>query len=141
MHIQYRAFAAIVLTGCLLSAPAHAEIVIVVGSKSGASGLSKEQVSDLYLSKLKQLPGGGQVDPVMLAASPARDEFLSKVMDKTEAQAKAYWAKLTFTGKGSAPKEVANAGELKRLLSTNPNGIGYLDKSEVDATVKVVFTP
>ena len=61
------------------------------------------------------------------------------LIDKTNAQVKSYWAKLIFTGKGTPPKEVANSDEVKKLVSTNPNTIGYIDKSHLDTSVKVIY--
>jgi ABC-type phosphate transport system substrate-binding protein len=68
-----------------------------------------------------------------------RAEFYKKVADKDLAQAKALWSKLVFTGKATPPKEAANSAEVKKALAANPKAIGYIEKSAVDATVKVVY--
>ena len=56
------------------------------------------------------------------------------------AQMKAHWAKIIFTGRGHPPEEAANSAEVKKLIVNNPNAIGYIDKSLVDATVKVLLS-
>ena len=38
------------------------------------------------------------------------------------------------------PKEVANSAAVKSAVAANPKAIGYMEKSAVDATVKVVYT-
>ncbi len=48
---------------------------------------------------------------------------------------------MVFSGKASAPQEVASNAELLKLLSSNPAMIGYIDKSAVDKSVKIIFTP
>ena len=58
------------------------------------------------------------------------------VMAKNEAA----WSRLVFSGKATPPKEVGNSAEVKKLVSANPNTIGYIEKSAVDASVKVVFS-
>ena len=47
---------------------------------------------------------------------------------------------IIFTGKGQPPKEVPNTAEVKKLVSGNPNTIGYIEKSAVDSSVKVVWS-
>ena len=48
---------------------------------------------------------------------------------------------MIFSGKGTAPKEVASNAELLKLLASNPAMIGYVDKTAADKSVKVVFAP
>ena len=53
---------------------------------------------------------------------------------------KATWARLTFSGKGVPPKELPNSADVKKFVAGNPNAIGYIEKSAVDASVKVVLS-
>jgi ABC-type phosphate transport system substrate-binding protein len=72
--------------------------------------------------------------------SAVRDEFYAKVAGKTASQVKAHWAKIIFTGRGHPPDEAPNSVQVKTLVGKSPNAIGYIEKSMVDATVKVVFS-
>lgn len=119
---------------------AQAEHVIVVSAKSSVSTLSKDQVADIYLGNSKEFPGGGQALPLLLASGAVRTEFFEKILGKNEAQAKAIWSRLVFSGKGSAPREVADSAEIVKLIAANPNCIGIIEKSAVNASVKVVLT-
>lgn len=119
---------------------AQAEHVIVVSAKSAVGSLTKDQVADIYLGNSKEFPGGGQALPLLLASGPVRTEFFDKVLGKNEAQAKAIWSRLVFSGKGSAPREVADSAEIIKLIAANPNCIGIIEKSAVNASVKVVLT-
>jgi ABC-type phosphate transport system substrate-binding protein len=129
---------------CLLGAglAQASDIAVIAGSGSSVGALTKEQVSDLYLGRMTSLPGGGAVQLVDLPeSSPLRDNFYSRVTGKSAAQAKSTWAKLSFTGKGTPPKESGNSDEVKRLVSGNKNMLGYIDKGAIDASVKVVYAP
>lgn len=129
---------------CLLGAglAQAADIAVIANSGSPVGSLTKEQISDLYLGRMTSLPGAGGVQLVDLPeASPLRDTFYSKVTGKSAAQAKSTWAKLSFTGKGTPPKESGGNDEVKRLVSGNKNMLGYIDKSAVDGSVKVVYAP
>lgn len=121
--------------------PAFAEVVVIVSAKNAATALSEEQASDIFLGKNSALPGGGTVTPIDQAdGSPLRDQFYTKVSSKTAAQMKAYWSKQIFTGKGQAPKEAGDSAGVKAMVAGNPNLIGYVDRSAVDASVKVLLT-
>jgi ABC-type phosphate transport system substrate-binding protein len=116
--------------------PAAADVVVVMGSGSSAGNLSKDQIADIFLGKSTTLTPIDQPE-----SSPLRDEFYTKVTGKSAAQAKSYWAKMAFTGKGTPPKEVANSAEVKKTLAGNPGLIGYIEKSAVDGSVKTLLAP
>lgn len=118
----------------------HAEVVVVVSAKSPVGALTQEQVAQIFLGKTAAFPSGGQAIPVdQNESSSVRAEFYTKVTGKDGAQLKAYWAKQIFTNKGQPPKEVPSNGDVKKLVADNPSVIGYLDKSAVDGSVKVVL--
>jgi len=119
----------------LAAAPAFAEVVVVV-NPANADAVSKEQIASVYLGKSTAFTPIDQSD-----GSAIRGEFYKKVADKDASQAKALWSKLVFTGKASPPKEVGSSADVKKAVAANPKAIGYIEKSAVDATVKVVLTP
>lgn len=138
-----RNFKSMTVTAALLlaSAVAQAEVVVVTSSKNSVSALTQEQASEIFLGKSASYPGGGKATPVDQAeGSATREEFYTKATGKNASQVKAYWSKLIFTGKGQAPKEVGDAAGVKKALNDNPNAIGYIDKSAVDASVKVLLS-
>lgn len=116
-----------------ISAGARAQVV-VVGAGSATSAMNREQVTAAFLGKIAGM------EPVDLAEGhPLREDFYVKALGKSTSQVKSYWAKLLFTGKGTPPREYSNSADVKRALAANPNAIGYIEKSSVDASVKVVF--
>lgn len=122
------------------SPAALADVVVIVGAKNAGAALAKEQVADIFLGKTPSLPGGTSAVLVdQPESSPLRDEFYSKVTGKSASQAKAYWAKLAFTGKGTPPQEAGNSADVKKAVAGTPGGIGYIEKGALDDTVKVVF--
>jgi ABC-type phosphate transport system substrate-binding protein len=130
-------FIASVLVSLLgaVALPASAEVVVIVSQKNPASRMFSEQASQFFLGK------SNLFTPVDLPESSAvRAEFYKKVADKDTAQVKALWSKLVFTGKATAPKEYASAAEVKKAVAADPKAIGYIEKSAVDDTVKVILT-
>lgn len=121
---------------------AQAGVVVVMSSKSDVSSLSKAQVSQIFLAKTDALPNGRVAKPVDQAeGSAVRNEFYTKVADKSAAQMKAYWSQLTFTGKAQPPRKVSGDAAVKAALGENPAAIGYISDGAVDGSVKVVFKP
>jgi ABC-type phosphate transport system substrate-binding protein len=131
---------AITLGLCLSSAMLKADVVAVVSAKSPITALSMSQVADIFFGKATRFPNGVHAFPVDQAeGSAVRDEFYSKVFGKTPAQIKAYWSKIIFTGRGQPPPSVSSDIEMKKRISENLAAIGYIDRSLVDDSVRIVF--
>ena len=131
---------AIAVALSLSGAVVKADVVAVVSARSPIIALDKSQVADIFLGKASRFPNGIQAAPIDQAeGSAVRDEFYGKVIGKTAAQIKAYWSKIIFTGRGQPPPSVSNDIEMKKRISENPIAIGYIDRSLVDASVRVVF--
>jgi ABC-type phosphate transport system substrate-binding protein len=123
----------------IISQPVRAEVVVVTGAQRPSVVLSQNQVSDLFLGKVASFPDGKSASPIdQLESSPLRDEFYGRVTNKTSAQAKSNRAKLYFTGRGAPPREGAGNEEVKKLLNLTPGGIGYIERSSLDSSVKVI---
>ncbi len=118
---------------------AAAEVVVVVSAKSAVTTLSKNQVVDIFLGKTSRFPDGSLAMPIDQGEGvSAREQFYSEVASKTSAQLRAYWSKIIFTGRGQPPREASSVIELKKLLAINANGIGYIDRDQLDGSVRIV---
>ena len=120
---------------------AFAQVAVVVGVKSEVANLNADQISGIFLGKTDKFPSGATALPLdQSSGSTIRGTFYDKVTGKSEAQVKSAWSRLVFSGKGTPPKEVASSAEVKKLVGANLNAIGYIEKSAVDSSVKVLFT-
>jgi ABC-type phosphate transport system substrate-binding protein len=118
-----------------LAVPAMAEVVVVVNPKAAEATMTKDQVGQFFLGKSTAFTPVDQPD-----SAPVRSEFYKKVTDKDASQVKALWSKLVFTGKATMPKEVGDSAAVKKLVASDPKAIGYIEKSAVDGSVKVIYT-
>lgn len=126
-----RCVAALLIT--LLASIASAGDIVVIMGPAGST-MTKDQVSNLYLGKNRDLK------PVDLPESdPLRESFYKKATERDVAQVKAMWARITFTGQGQPPLQEPSADAVKKAVAADPKAIGYINKSDVDATVKVVL--
>jgi ABC-type phosphate transport system substrate-binding protein len=114
---------------------ARADVVVIVSAQSNAATITADEISRVYQGK------SNTMTPVNIASpSYARREFYSKVVGKDDAQVMARWMSLVITGKGSAPKELPSGAEVVKAVAADPNAIGYVDRSFVNMTVKIIYT-
>lgn len=124
----------IVALSQLLIGAAYADSDIVVIVNPAAANLTKEQVSDLFLGKIKIYK------PLDLPNSAAlKAEFYQKVSGHDLSQVKATWSRLLFTGQAQPPKELPDAAAVKKAVAADPKAVGYIAKADVDDTVKVIL--
>lgn len=129
-HALIQSFVAAAL---FVAASAHAQVAVVMNPS--AAPLTQEQVSNIFLGRSPDFK------PVDLPESaPVRATFYKKATDRDVAQVKAVWSRLVFSGKAAPPKEVADAAAVKAAVKADPKAIGYIEKSAVDASVKVVLS-
>jgi ABC-type phosphate transport system substrate-binding protein len=116
---------------------ARAEVMVIVSNKNPTKSLNAEQASDIFLGKAAYFPKGPRAVPIdQNEGSPIRDDFYQKSCGKTSAQMKAHWAKMLFTGRGQPPVESGDSAAIKHLVAENPNLIGYIDRKDLDGSVK-----
>lgn len=121
--------------------PALADLVVIVNPKNASASLTPQQVAQIFLGRSGSFPSGGAATPLDLKDGTAlRDEFYTKVAEKSPGQVKAYWAKQMFSGNGSPPRELATPAEVKRAVAADPTAIGYIDRASLDGTVKEILT-
>ena len=122
------------LCGLALATSAMAGDIVVVMAPNAAP-LTKEQVANVYLGRSLDYK------PVDLPeSSGTRNDFYKKATERDAAQVKAAWSRLMFTGHGQPPKVLADAAAVKKAVAADPKSVGYIDKADVDATVKVVLS-
>jgi ABC-type phosphate transport system substrate-binding protein len=140
MHRLIRSgFIVLGLASVLRPAAGNGDVVAVVSARSAVTTLSKSEAKDIFLGKVSLFPNGTPAVPIdQPDGSAARDEFYTMLTGQTPAQLRGYWAKLIFTGRGQPPPTVSDSLEMKQRLSMNTAAIGYLDRSAVDNSVKVL---
>jgi ABC-type phosphate transport system substrate-binding protein len=137
--------ATLVLAGFILGGLAHAEqdeLVVITNRATPVDRIGADQAAQIFLKQIQAWPDGTAIQPVDLKeSSPLRAEFYGKVTGRRPGQLRAYWARQAFTGMGLPPKEVATSEEVARFVQRTPGAIGYVDRKDVDDSVKIVLIP
>ena len=125
-----------------VTASAHADVVVIVAAKSLVTSMSAAQTTRIFLGKVNTFPNDSAAVPIdQPEGSAIRDEFYSKVVHKNSSQLSAYWAKVIFTGDGRPPEILESNVAVRKAVAKNPKAIGYIDKSAVDKSVRVILAP
>lgn len=122
-----------------LASPAIAAVSVIV-HPDNTSQMQDWQIRNIYLGKNKVFPDGTKVEAYELKeGSASRKNFLQKILNKSEASYNALWARMLFSSKSEPPIEAASDIELIQQIARNRNGIGYVDSSSVDSSVRVIL--
>jgi ABC-type phosphate transport system substrate-binding protein len=128
--------------GCLLAAAvasAPADVVVVVSAQNPTESLPRAVLTDIYLGRRSVLPDGVPVVPIdQRETTPCYHEFYDRYLGRTQAEIRAHWSKLIFTGRGRPPQTVADGQAAALLIAGNPNAIGYVDSDLVDESLRVL---
>jgi ABC-type phosphate transport system substrate-binding protein len=112
---------------------AWAEDIVVIVNPAAAP-ISKEQIADLYLGR-----NNGWLPVDQVAGSGIHVEFYKKLTGRDSAQIKAIWSQILFTGRGVPPKQLHDSAAVKKAVAANPKAVGYIEKSAVDASVRIAL--
>lgn len=117
-----------------------AQEIAVIVHPSNQQALADTDIKNLFTGRQKSFADGKPAIVLNLTAGDAtQSAFNNKALGRSDAQLKAFWSKVMFTGKGSPPKEV-DASEMLKLVAENPSTIGVIPASEVTPAVRVAIT-
>lgn len=124
----------------LVPAISQAEVVIIGNKNIRVDSITTEQAKKLWLGKLKKI-GGIKITVVdQTAGNPVFEAFYNRIVKKKPAQLKAYWAKVSFTGKAFPPKQLKDDAAIIKWVASNPDALGYVNSSAVNDSVKLLLT-
>ena len=132
-HVRSAALSAVILVSFIVRDVRAEEIVVIVNL--AAATISKEQIADLYLGRSDAWTPIDQA-----VGSEIYVEFYKKVTGRDSAQVKAIWSRILFTGNGVPPKQLRDSAAVKKAVAANPKAVGYIEKSAIDASIKVAVS-
>ncbi len=128
------------ISNLLFMSHSVAEGVVVVHPDNNST-FNKGVIKKIFLGKTKLFENGRNailINPKQ--GVNVREEFNNVVLNKSQTQVNAYWARMQFTGKGNPPQEMSSDQEIIAAISENKDVISYIDSSAVTNAVKVVAT-
>jgi|SRR5882724_10154283 len=131
---------ALIVTLSLDAFAARAADFVVIVNKANTASVDKDIVAKIYTGNMKLWGDGTAIVALDLPENdPIRANFCNEIIGKTIGNLKALWAQLVFSGKALPPKQMASDDEVKKFVSANKGGIGYIKQSGVDDSIKVAL--
>jgi len=122
----------------ILAASAGAQVIVIANASVKASGVSKDDLKDVFTGNATTLKDGSKVVPVLLKGGPANEEFLKAYVGKADTAYRAGWRSLVFSGQASMPKSLDDDAAAVAFVAHTPGTIGYIDKASPHEGVKVL---
>ncbi len=122
---------------CSSGACLAGDVTIIANPSVKENSLSQNDIKKIFLSKKKTLEGGA-VKLVIQEDDTIHDAFLRNFVKKSSSQFRSYYKKLIFTGRGQAPKRVANDKAMISYVANTPGAIGYVAEAADTVNVKII---
>lgn len=114
------------------------DVVLVVNKANPVASLSDKIAKKIFLGKKGSWDSGDKIMLYSQYDAQITDSFARKVLNKSAQQFATFWKKALFTGTGRPPIEVKDDAEMLKFIAADPRGIGYISRSAVDGSVKVI---
>lgn len=136
-----RVLTAVVLSVADTLAVAQSEepIEVIVAAAGTPQVLPRNAVRAIFGMRLRNWPNGDRVRVFVLRDHDATHvAFCKGVINIFPHQLRLAWDRLVFSGTGQAPTEVGSEHEMLAKIATTPGAVGYLRRSTVDDSVRVL---
>ena len=131
------------LVALLLAAqPALAadEPLVVIVHLDRRAELTREDVAQIYLRRQRFWPDATVVAPLNLrAGDPLREQFTRQVLRRTAPRLADHWNRQYLDGV-LPPATLASSAAVLRFVAAERNAIGYVPRSAVDGSVRILLT-
>jgi ABC-type phosphate transport system substrate-binding protein len=119
------------------------QIVVIVNEGNSLSSISKDQLRDYFLKKIKTWPDGSQVKFFDRGEeTKERNLFLKNFIERSSREVETFWiGQKLYTGH-SAPTQVNNDSMAMALISRFPGAISYVSEDVIlkSGIKKIVVT-
>ena len=110
-----------------LPAESPTRFKVVVSASNPLESMSRADLSKIFLKKITRWGSGQKIQPVdQVEKSELRIAFSKEVHEKDVAWIKAYWQKMFFSGRASAPPALSTDDEVLSYVRSNGGAIGYV---------------
>ncbi len=115
------------------------DFVVIVNKENPINELKIDEVSDIFLKKIKKWQGSNVILPINMSPnSKIREKFSKKIHSKSINQIKSYWQQSIFSGKGVPPIEFDSEEEVINYVSQNKYAIGYISADNKSNIIKEI---
>jgi len=125
---------------CFISTTCLAEVVVISHPTLRADNVTRKEIERLYCGRTRSLTNGTRLMPLdQKIGAESRAQFYETILGKTPVDIKIQRSRKVFSGFVRPLKQYKNDAALKAFVASEPGYVGYIDKSQVDETVKVIY--
>ena len=122
-----------------LALPARADDNVVVIANAPLRGIDPEVIRRIYTGRTIEIDGQA-LRPVNLpAGNGLRRRFLDSLLQQGDDDYVAYWTVRRYIGKGTPPRELADAAEVVEFVRRTPGAVGYVDMADLKPGMHVLL--
>ncbi|MFL5786131.1 MAG: substrate-binding domain-containing protein [Bacteriovoracaceae bacterium] len=111
---------------------ARAEVAVIVNSQNPATSITRTQLADFFLKKVKLWPNGTSMRFFdRMDSSDLRKDFLHDYVRKSQRDVELYWIGQKLYSGHSAPSQISSDNLMEIMVSRFPGAIGYVSKDFV----------
>jgi hypothetical protein len=126
----------------LLAANLYAdEIVVIVNGRGPLTGISKEDIREIYLGTIR-FKGKVKYVPLNYSEGVVKNAFLLAIVGKTSKEYRLHWTKKIFRDGITSTSTLKNYKLIKLTVQKYAGAIGYLPRSELNDTkgIQIIAT-
>jgi hypothetical protein len=121
------------------SAETAVRLAIIANPAVPVKALAAAELASIFTRSTRAWKDGSAIRPLNLQpGSPERIAFDRAVLHMEPEQSGQYWVDRMVRGEEAAPKAIAKADIIVRLVATLAGAIGYVPEDKVDDKVKVL---
>ena len=103
--------------------------IFIIGHNVPADSLSKAQIKNIFLGKIRRWDNGQKIIFAVLAEGEVHRHFIRNYTGKTQRQFKMFWKKLTFIGKGRMPQIFKTEVQMIEFINNTKGALGYVSSN------------
>ncbi len=122
-------------TAPIIAQSSSSDFVIVANKQMAGASINKKALKGIYLCEVKNWSNGNKIIVVNLDGG---GDFYQNLFGKTSVQMQAYWLNMRIKYSVDLPITKKDAAGVKKFIASNKGAIGFIKKSDLDDTVKVL---
>ena len=113
--------------------------IVIANQGVDVQQLSHAQLRSIYMMRQVLWPNGQAIKGFVLPArSDLHLQFTRQKLQLFPYQLDRVWQKLTFSGTGTPPTEVADPATMRALVASTPGAIGYIESTDEITPLQII---
>lgn len=113
---------------------------VIAHSSVPVKELTSAQLRSIFMMRQVKWPDGLPIRVYVLPSnSPIHMMFVEQKLRLFPYQLDRVWQKLTYSGTGTPPIEVADLATMIELVQSTPGAVGYAQMKEIPSALQIIF--